>query len=477
MRYLLFATFMAALVLTAFAQEPIDPAFDPPLAGPGATGGKVRLNGTIGMVIIDGKVYQQFGLRPDIPFGKFGVGLDLTFRFDENGKFKDDEWKSGQDYLEKIYYVRYGLPGDPLYVRVGALDNVTLGYGMVMRRYANTVQYPDIKRVGIYTEGGFGRYNWQAMTNNISELDQPGLMAGRVSFDTKVAGLRVGVTVANDGNQFAGLKDADGDGVPDRLDLFPGRNDFTIQQDILERFRNDPELLNYLIDNGYLPDVRKTMRSYKYMKESITEVGADVGLPLVKGSKFSLWTYAQAAKIVDYGYGWAFPGLRMVAGPVQASAEYRNYEKQFRGQFFGYSYELERAQLVNDTLFVSKEHTLDSLGSAQGYFADLSLSVGSIGYVYGWYEDMHGPNYPRGRTLYGEAGITPPQISRLQKVAGYYMQPNVKNVFDRKTDGTIYGAKVYFALAQNVSLVYDHRISYYNGESHRTVRIETMVTF
>ena len=105
------------------------------------------------MVIINGKIYQQFGMRPDIPFGKFGVGLDLTFRFDEDGNFKDDEWDEGRDYIDKLYYLRYGLPGDPFYLRVGALDNVTLGYGLIMRRYANTIQYPEVKRIGVYSEG------------------------------------------------------------------------------------------------------------------------------------------------------------------------------------------------------------------------------------------------------------------------------------------------------------------------------------
>jgi hypothetical protein len=467
--FIMFAAF-------ACAQEPVDPAFDPPLSPPEGNGGHVRFNGTVGMVIINGKIYQQFGLRPDIPFGKFGLGLDLTFRFDQDGNFKKDEWNEGKDYLEKLYYLRYGLPGDPLYVRVGALDNVTLGYGLIMRRYANTIQYPEIKRVGIYTEGEAGQVGWQGMFNNLRELDQPGLMGGRLSYNTGIAGLTIAGTIAHDGNQFAGLIDTDKDGVPDALDLFPGRNDFALQNDLLYAFRDNPDLLNYLIANGFIPDVRQTLRSYRDFKQSVTEIGADVGLPLVKGSKFSLWTYAQTAKIIQNGWGWAFPGVRMVVGPLQVSGEYRKYEKQFRGQFFNYSYEIERAQL-QDSIFISKERTLQNLGTAQGWYGDATITVGPYGYVYAWYEDMRGANYTRGKTLYGELGILPPQVTRLQKVIGYFMQPNVTTVFNRTTDGTIYGAKVYFALAQNVSLVYDHRVTVFNGVNHRTVRIETMVTF
>jgi hypothetical protein len=429
------------------------------------------------MVIMNGKVYQQFGLRPDLPFGKFGVGLDLTFRFDADGNFKQDEWDNARAYLEKIYYVRYGQPGDPLYARLGALDNVTLGYGIIMRRYSNTIQYPEVKRIGLYSEGGYDRYNWQAMINSLSELDQPGLMAARVSYDTGLKGLTFGATIANDGNQFAGLTDADHDGVPDRLDLFPGRNDFQLQREILNRFANDPEDLNYLIANHLLPDVRDSLVSYNGIKESVTEFGADAGFPLIKGSKLSIWTYAQIAKIARHGVGWSFPGARMQVGPLTLSAEYRRYGREFRGEFFNFTYELERAQLQGDSLFVTKEKTLNNLGSAYGVFGDALVSIQTFGYLYAWYEDMHGTQYGPGRTLYGEVGVTPPQVTRLQKVSGYYMQPDVNSFFKRLTEGTIYGAKFYFALAKNVSLVYDHRITYYNGENHRTVRVETMVTF
>jgi hypothetical protein len=465
------------LCLASFGQEATDPAFEPPTGQPGSTGSGVRWNGTLGMVIMNGKVYQQFGLRPDIPIGNWGLGLDLTFRFDANGNFKKDEWNTGRAYLEKIYYVRYGLPGDPFYARLGALDNVTLGYGIIMRRYSNTIQYPEIKRIGFYSEGEVDQFSWQAMMNDLGELDQPGVLAMRGSYDTGLKGLTVGATIAHDGNQFAALSDADHDGVPDRLDLFAGKNDFQIRDELLTSFRNDTTLRDYLISAGYLPDFRKVPVSYRNIKESVTELGADVGFPLIKETKFSVWTYAQIAKIVNNGWGWSFPGARMSVGPLVLSAEYRQYGRQFRGQFFDFTYELERAQLQGDSLFVTKERTLKNLGSARGYFGDALVSIQTFGYLYAWYEDMHGPDYAGGRTLYGEAGVTPPPAIHLQKVAGYYMQPDVKRLFERLTEGTIYGAKLYFALARNVSLVYDHRITYYNGENHRTVRVETMVTF
>jgi hypothetical protein len=459
------------------AQEAIDPAFDAPFPA-GSHGRGIRWNGAIGMVIIDGKMYQQFSLRPDIPFGKWGVGLDLTLRIDEDGKIKEDEWDDGFDFVEKIYYVRYGEPGDPLYIRLGGLDNVTLGYGIIMKRYSNTIQYPSIKRIGGYVEGEQGKVSWQGMFNNMREFEEPGLMGARVGYNIGPKGLTIGATLVHDGNQFAGLIDNDDDDIPDQLDQFPGMNDYHEREFLFSTLSTlTPGEIQSLIDRGYIPDIYREPRSYDDIQESVTFLGADVGFPLLKGRPVSLWGYGQMAKVVDFGWGWAFPGARMVAGPLEIGAEFRHYEKEFIGDFFNFSYEIERAQLGSDTLFHTKESRLAGLGTADGYYADILYSFANLGYIYSWYLNMDGPDYPEGKTIYGEAGVMPPMVARLKKAIGYYFQPNVGTLFHTNTDGLIYGGKLYFAMAENVNLVYDHRISYSNGVRSQTVRIETMITF
>ncbi|MBK6910118.1 MAG: hypothetical protein IPH10_04175 [bacterium] len=469
-----------SLATVVLGQEVLDPAFDPPFRGGAGTDGRIRWNATIGMVIINGKLYQQFGLRPDIPLGKWGVGLDLTVRVDEEGNLKEDEWDEPEDAIEKIYYIRYGAPGDPLYLRVGALDNVTLGYGIIMRRYANTIQYPEVKRVGAYVEGQTGKNGWisfQGMTNNFREFDDPGVIAGRVALKPLPKfNLTFGGSVGMDGNQYAGLTDDDDDGVPNRLDLFGDVDDFERRDSIIGLL--DPAEIAQLIEWGYLPNIYKLPADYRGRKDQVLLTGVDIGLPLVKPTKFSLWGYGQAAQIHDYGWGWSFPGLRAAYYPFEVGVEYRQYEKQFIGDYFDFSYELERAQVIGDTTYATKEQRLSSLGKAEGVYGDLTMSFTDIGYLYAWALDMHGENYPSGKTFFGEAAITPPEnLSRLRKIAGYFYQPNQPEFFNEPDDGTIYGGKLYVGVAPNVNLVYDHRVTYANGEQYRTVRIETMITF
>jgi len=58
------------------------------------------------------------------------------------------------------------------------------------------------------------------------------------------------------------------------------------------------------------------------------------------------------------------------------------------------------------------------------------------------------------------------------------MEPNVDKLFAKsRSDGTIYGGKIFIGLAQNIALVYDHRVTYYNGQRNHSIRVETMVTF
>ncbi len=461
--------------IPAFAQETYDPAFDPPPPGVGSPTGGIRWNGAIGAVIIDGKVYQQFSLRPDIPLGKFGIGLDLTFYFDEDGQLREEDWDEPFDIVEKIYYIRYGLPGDPFYARVGALDGVTLGYGIIMRHYSNAIQYPAVKRLGIYTEGERDRIGWQAMLNNLREIDEPGLVGCRLSYRSPVAGLTFGGTIGYDGNQYAGARDADNDGVPDGLDWFDGVNDFR-RRDELYNLLSDAEI-RQLIEWGHLPDITSPPQNYKDLKDGIAIIGADAGLPIWRKRPLSIWLYTQAAQILDYGWGFAFPGVTVGIGPLKVGYEFRHYDSQFLGDYFNFVYEIERVRLVGDSTYVPKEAMLKGLSRADGHYADIMLYIGTLAYVNAWYLDMHGENYSAAKTFYGEAGITPAFVPKVRKVSGYFMQPNVERLFETNTDGTIYGTKVYLGLASNVTLVYDHRITYWNGEAHRSVRIETMMTF
>ena len=95
------------------------------------------IGGIFGAVSIDGKNYQQIGLRPEIKLWKLGIGLDINLLFDDEGKVRKEDWDEWKDYLDKIYYIRWGQKGDLFSFRYGGLAVTTLGYGTLITGYTN----------------------------------------------------------------------------------------------------------------------------------------------------------------------------------------------------------------------------------------------------------------------------------------------------------------------------------------------------
>ena len=192
------------------------------------------VQGAFGAVTIDGKIWNQVALRPIIPIGKVSFALDIVFYIDQDGNIHDDEWdfsngkKSKNSIIDKIYYVRYGKKWDPFYFQIGALDNVTIGQGILVNRYSNTILYPQVRKVGMEVKFKAYGFNLYGFTNDFKEnFGLTGLRLSKKVFN----GINVGGSFAIDRNQYLGLKDSDNDGRPDLVDDFPDNSDFWLDTD------------------------------------------------------------------------------------------------------------------------------------------------------------------------------------------------------------------------------------------------------
>ena len=115
------------LAVTLFAQDTDNPD----------TLGKSGTTGSIGTVTINGQVYNQLSLRPEIPIGKLGLGLDVYLYFNDEGMYWESwDFSTGgaayRSIIDKIYYLRWGQPSDDLYFMAGALPSATLGQGILV---------------------------------------------------------------------------------------------------------------------------------------------------------------------------------------------------------------------------------------------------------------------------------------------------------------------------------------------------------
>jgi len=442
----------------------------------------------VGAVTMDGQTWTQISLRPEIPIGKLGLALDLTLYFDEEGNVRSQDWDEPRDIIDKIYYVRWGHRGDPVYVKAGALDNVSLGYGILVRNYANSIEYPSVRRVGAEFDLRIGRPQIEGFLANFREIDEPGLLGLRGSYPV-LGKLRLGAGLVYDGNLYAGMRDADDDGVPDELDRFPDHSDHTEWQlwdDLQDGM--DPGLWERLRESPSYPGddwLAGGPADYSDAQESIQAYSFDISYELLP----KLDIYLQWAMFNSYGSGYA-PGL--VYRPfnwLTMGAEYRVWGEEFIGEFFDSSYDLERVFFLDDGLggglLLTKKSLLEGAPAMNGWFADARMNIFNILKVYAAYNTMK----PTGggedwNSLWGSAGLNLARIPKLSELSVYYRQIGVESLFKLKTESTVHGYKLGYEISPGVDLRLHWRTTYVdaNGdgeirgdaEQNRTFAVETV---
>ena len=491
------------------------------------------LQGAFGAVTIDGKIWNQIALRPTLPFGKLSVAFDMVLYIDQDGNIHDDDWdfSSGEKVkntiIDKIYFIRYGNRWDKNYFKIGALDNVTMGYGILLNRYTNTLLYPQVRKVGMeFKTRAFG-VNIHGFTNDFKE--NMGLAGLRISAPVDY-GITAGVSWVGDRNQYLGLRDRDGDGRPDLVDDFPNNNDWWVDtdgdgwadNDTLNEFDVDGDgwtdssftfpLFGIVID----PDGVETKPepiNIKEESESFNAFSIDLGMPVVRGGPVSVDAYSQYAAFLGYtkdpisgrseraGYGVIPLGLSARFGPAKFNFEFRMVPKgNFEFGYFDRSYEVERATFQsisgNQGIIVTKDQKLGTYGKQNGYYSSLSIGLGSLVDAVMAFQNLNGEQYDFDSNNFQDASNQSftailrlkKGISKINKASWFYQQRNVPNPFDFKySESTIMGYNVGLKLGNGMVLTYVFRRTFQdmngdgdvldNGEMINMTSVETSFSF
>lgn len=174
----------------------------------------------------DPGTWQSLSLTPDFSFGKLGVGLDVTLNYNFSGGSgnsfairRADWWPSGDVtlrsvaavYLPKIAYVRWGLKGDPLFLKLGSFNDATLGDGFIMGDYNNRLFLPTERHFGLQADvdGVLFDFPYVGVETVIGNLAQMDVLGARFYVRPLVktsipvlSDLQVGVTAAVDTNPY-----------------------------------------------------------------------------------------------------------------------------------------------------------------------------------------------------------------------------------------------------------------------------------
>ena len=133
-----------------------------------------------GLTFINGDAYVRLQLQPEIPLGKFGLGLDLVLLYNPYAENVGDQflaedgeaWDSASTWLRLIRYFSYGKPYDPFYFRLGEFDYLTIGHGSIMSGYSNH----DRRGLHLNLRKSDSKYGIETMVN---DLGNPTIFGGR----------------------------------------------------------------------------------------------------------------------------------------------------------------------------------------------------------------------------------------------------------------------------------------------------------
>tara|TARA_Y100000748_G_scaffold302688_1_gene305514 strand:+ start:466 stop:1980 length:1515 start_codon:yes stop_codon:yes gene_type:complete len=473
------------------------------------------VQGAFGAVTIDGKIWNQIALRPIIPIGKVSLALDIVFYIDQDGNIHDNEWdfssgeKSKNSIIDKIYYIRYGKKWDPFYFQIGALDNVTMGHGILVNNYSNTILYPQVRKVGMEAKFQAFGLNFYGFTNDFKE--NLGLIGLRVSGPAP-GSINVGGSIAVDRNQYLGLRDSDNDGRPDLVDDFPNNPDYWLDTDgdgladvLSEELDIDGDGITDTLDSN-VPgwnldtaivldtDIKRKPEPLNVNEKhrSIYAISIDASKRILSEKNMNVSIYAQFAALIGettdpisgkdttLGTGIIPFGLSTKFGPARFNFEYRIMPS---GRFeFGYwdrSYEIERATFSSKNIgslsgtdvgeIITKDSRLGKFGKQKGYFSTLSIDLGSMIGISMSYQNLFGQQWDddnntfiedRNQSFIVGIGLKKP-ISKLTSARWYYQQRNVPNPFEFEyTESTISGYRIGIKLGNGMILNYIFRQSF-----------------
>ena len=321
----------------------------------------------LGMVTVDGKRWSRADLGVEFAIWKFGFFLDFELFLDDKWRLSDKSWdfknNPAEAVLRKIRYVRYGQENEPLFVKFGGLDNVTLGYGMIVDGFTNMLRFPDEKLLGLQlyvndvTPIGL---TVQTLISDFAEAgDGGGLYAARLA----VRPLKTSELFLLDGLSVGGM--------------------YAVDANVQAPARTWS--VDSLSPNARAEDsLRKDTRSFALY-------GFDLTLPVVATDILEVDIYSQSAFRADDVSGWSIgaPGAavrlwKMLYGQI----EYRYVEGRFMPEYFD-AYYLEERYSRNSLR--SKDESLSDV-SLNGVFGRVGADIFGAVNLGGAYQHMFGKN-------------------------------------------------------------------------------------
>lgn len=341
----------------------------------------------IGSITIDDVTWSKVVAQPNFKIGPVKAGLFLPLIYgDANGDGSanmfdpedwyhpngNDEWSFGLDQPDlwsgiadgvsdvflKIKYFEWNDQRDPFFFKVGNLNDITIGHGLIMRDFANDAYFPAIRRVGLNVGLDLGKIGFEYMVNDAGNLVSllqlvsdpvfvPDVLTGLrlywQPFDTgkgdgklkTISDLALGVSLVADLGASAGFDDPVKSGEP--VFLNPG-----VDLDV-------PIFETDLFSIVGFADAALMLPWFRYAPD-LAYLGL-TGNPVAAGLRWDavVNTGAAAGELPFKNYGVA-AGLFGNVWFIDWRLEYRYYTGVFKPAFYNPGYEGSRSRYVAEVV-------------------------------------------------------------------------------------------------------------------------------
>jgi hypothetical protein len=361
----------------------------------------------MGSVTIDGVTYSKVVLQPNFTLGKLKMGLYLPViytgdMFDPDDWYQpkgNNEWDFGRDLWKddpnaaamdavtdlalKIKYLQWGEQRDDFFLKIGNLNNMSIGHGSLMWNYANDAEFPAVRRVGINAGFKAGKIGLETVVNDVAE---PEIYGGRFSLGKRLA---FGISAIADFDPAGDLPEIASPSGP-------------IEQKIADAKAADPRFLNFAGDID-LPIIEKDMLSIiifadvagmiPYLPNAITSTGGTEYSGFVIDALYDSESGSGDLGFRNYGIMGGLMGNIFI---VDYRLEFRNFQGTFRPAFYDAGYDKLRADYAVDIVSNLNNDALGNAERTMGIYGEGGFSMVKdkiyleLGYMWPWAFDDDG---------------------------------------------------------------------------------------
>ena len=447
--------------------------------GPVKTFLKEHLGMEVGSVTINEETYSRVILQPVFNIGKFKSAFYLPiiytgdllnphdwyrprgnneWSFGTDKNWNDDPWGGVSDLFRdlalKIRFIEYGDNRDPFFIKVGNLNGLTLGHGILIRNYANDADFPAVRRVGLNLGIDGGTAGFEALAGDLAE---PDIFGGRLYVRPfNPWQFAVGASFATDIDPAGDLPDAGSvfSAVPG-LDSKPLFLTFALDFD-LPIFKGDLASLVLFGDaGGLVPYLRHPFAGSAFKEDQgfITEAFYKSG-----EGDFGFRNYALQAGVLG---NIAILDWRL---------EYRQYRGLFQPGFFGPSYDRNRGVLAASLLdYLANPNAPDYNKLTMGIYGEAGFTLFNVirfeaGYLWPWQlvdgsVETADDDYLQLRLELRKGFIPFGLFSRMSFLASYTRTKFVPTILDGKDKNlelfdanTVLKAELVYPVAETIDL-------------------------